>query len=112
MPAADAFSTALKQVVDPGMQALPASRLAKLLAVDRLVPVPRARVSEVVEFSPSSAAAADGGGPAAWTIGLAAAGALAIASLVVLGLRRRRHVAARPSAACATRSRVRACPPT
>ena len=53
MPAADAFSTALKQVVDPGMQALPASRLAKLLAVDRPVPVPRARVSEVVEFSPS-----------------------------------------------------------
>ena len=98
MPATDAFTTALKQVVDPGMQALPASRLAKLLAVDRPVPVPRVRVSEVVEFSPSPAAA-DGGGLAAPTIGLAAGGALAIASLVVLGLRRRRQVAARPSAA-------------
>jgi hypothetical protein len=96
MPATDAYIRALKKVVDPSMAAYPASRLAKLLASDQ--PIDQADVSSGVE-RPRSQPESDGGGIAVTTIGLAVGGALAVAVLVLFAVRRRRRMAAHPSAA-------------
>jgi hypothetical protein len=98
MPATDAYTGALKKVVNPSMEAYPASRLAKLLASDQPVPDYQAQVSSVVE-SPPSQPATDGGGIAATTVGLVGGGALALAGLLLFVARRRRHMGGRPSAA-------------
>ena len=98
MPAVDAYTGALKKIVNPSMEAYPASRLAKLLAGDRPVPTSPAQVSRVVE-PPQSPPAADGGGITAATIALLGAGALAVAALVLLAVRRRRRMVARPRVA-------------
>ena len=96
MPAGDAYTDALKKIVNPGMAAYPASGLAKLLAGDKPVPSYEARVSSVVE-PPPPPPAADGGGITAATIGIVVAGSLALAALVLLTVRRR--TAARPGVA-------------
>jgi hypothetical protein len=98
MPAPDAYTSALKKVVNPSMEAYPASRLAKLLASDQPVPDDQAQVSSVVEPPPSQPAT-DGGGIAATTVGLVGGGALALAGLLLFAVRRRRRMVGRPSAA-------------
>ena len=98
MPAGDAYTGALKKIVNPSMQAYPASGLAKLLAGDRPVPTYQAQVSSVVE-PPQPPPAADGGGITAATIGLVVGGALAVATLVLLEIRRRKRMVARPRVA-------------
>jgi len=98
MPAGDAYTGALKKIVNPSMEAYPADSLAKLLAGDRPAPTYQAQVSSVVE-PPQPPPAADGGGITAATIGLVVAGALAVAALVLLAVRRRRRVVARPRVA-------------
>src|SRR5215217_941261 len=45
MPATDAYTGALKKVVNPSMAAYPASRLANLLASDQPVPTDQAQAS-------------------------------------------------------------------
>jgi hypothetical protein len=94
MPATDAYTGALKKVVNPSMEAYPASRLAKLLAGDQPVP----QISSAVEPPPSQPAT-DGGGIAATTVGVVGAGALALAGLLLFAARRRRHMVGRPNAA-------------
>jgi MYXO-CTERM domain-containing protein len=96
MPATEAYTSALKKVVNPSMEAYPASRLAKLLAGDQPVPTYQAQVSGVVEPPPSQPAT-DGGGIAVRTIGFTG-GLLAVALLLLL-VRRRRRTVARPRAA-------------
>jgi hypothetical protein len=98
MPAGEAYTGALKKIVNPSMEAYPASWLAKLLAGDQPVPTYQAQVSSVVE-PPQPPPAADGGGITAATIGLVVAGALAVAALVLLAVRRRRRLVARPRVA-------------
>jgi hypothetical protein len=49
MPVGDAYTGALKKIVNPSMEAYPAAGLAKLLAGDRPVPAYQAQVSSVVE---------------------------------------------------------------
>jgi hypothetical protein len=93
MPAPDAYTGALKKVVNPSMETYPATRLAKLLAGDQ-----PAQVSSVAE-PPPWRRARDGGGIAATTVGLVGGGALAVAGLLLFAARRRRHVVGRPSAA-------------
>jgi hypothetical protein len=95
MSATDAYTGALKKVVNPSMEAYPASPLAKLLASDQPVPDHRAQVSSVVEPPPAT----DGGGIAATTVGLVGGGALALAGLLLFAARRRRHTVGRPSTA-------------
>lgn len=95
MPATDAYTGALKKVVNPSMAAYPASRLAKLLASDQPVPTYQAHVSSVVQPSQSQPET-DGGGIAVTTIGSVSGGALAVAALLVFAVRRRRHMVARP----------------
>ena len=95
MPATDAYTGALKRVVNPSMAAYPASRLAKLLASDQPVSTYQAHVSGVVE-APWSQPETDGGGIAVTTIGLVGGGALAITVLLVFAVRRRRRMVARP----------------
>jgi hypothetical protein len=94
MPATDAYTGALKKVVNPSMEAYPASRLAKLLASDQPVP----QVSSVAAPPPSQPAT-DGGGIAATTVGLVGGGALALAGLLLFAAHRRRHMVGRPNAA-------------
>jgi hypothetical protein len=98
MPVGDAYTGALKKIVNPSMEAYPAAGLAKLLAGDRPVPAYQAQVSSVVE-PPQPPPAADGGGITTATIGLVVAGALAAAALVLLTVRRRRRMVARPRVA-------------
>jgi hypothetical protein len=98
MPATDAYTGALKKVVNPSMAAYPASRLAKLLATDKPVPAYQAQVSSVVE-PPRPQSGADGGGIAVTTIGLVSGGALAVAVLLLFAVRRRRRIVARLSSA-------------
>jgi hypothetical protein len=98
MPASDAYTDALKKIVNPSMEAYPASGLAKLLAGDPSVPTYHAQVSSVVE-PPQPPPAADGGGITAATIGLVIAGALAAAALVLLAVRRHRRTVAPPRVA-------------
>ena len=90
MVATDAYTGALKKVVDPSMTAYPASELEALLAGDLGVrgESPGSSAAEPPRREPR----ADGGGSAAKTIGLAAGGTLAVALalLLVLALRRRR----------------------
>jgi hypothetical protein len=97
MPAGDAYTDALKKIVNPSMEAYPASALAELVAGDQPVPSPQAPRSSVVE-GPQAPKAADGGGIAWATIGLVVAGALAVAALVRLAIRRRRRILVRPRA--------------
>src|SRR5918999_6425065 len=59
MPATDAYTGALKKVVNPSMASYPASRLAKLLAGDQPGPTSQAPLSSVVE-SPRSQPETDG----------------------------------------------------
>ena len=94
--ATDAYTGALKKVVNPSMAAYPASRLAKLLASDQPVPTYQAHVSGVVE-PPRSQPGTDGGGIAVTTMGLVGGGALAVAVLLVLAVLRRRRKVARPT---------------
>jgi hypothetical protein len=75
MPAGDAYTGALKKIVNPGIEAYPASGLAQRLASDQPAPTYQAQVSSVVE-PPQPPPAADGGGITAVTIGLVVAGAL------------------------------------
>jgi hypothetical protein len=98
MPAGDAYTGALKKIVNPSMEAYPAFGLAKLLAGDQPVPAYQAQVSRVVE-PPQPPPAADGGRITATTIGLVGAGALAVAALVLLAVRRRRRMVTRPRVA-------------
>ena len=98
MAATDAYTGALKKVVNPSMAAYPASRLAKLLARDHPVATSQADVSSVAE-PPRSQPETDGGGIAVTTIGVVGGGALALAVLVLFVVRRRRRMAAHPSAA-------------
>ena len=98
MPATDAYTGALKKVVNPSMAAYPASRLAKLLASDQPERTNQAQVSSVVE-PPRSQPETEGGGIAVTTIGLVGGGALAVAVLLLFAVRRRRRMVARPSAA-------------
>ena len=98
MPAVDAYTGALKKIVNPSMEAYPASGLAKLLAGDQPAPTYQAQVPRVVE-PPQPPPAADGGGITAATIGLVVAGALAVAALVLLAVRRRRRMLAPPRVA-------------
>jgi hypothetical protein len=72
MRATDAYTGALKKVVNPSMLAYPASR---------------------------SHPETDGGGSARSAIGLIGGGTLAVAVLLLFAVRRRRRVVARPSAA-------------
>jgi hypothetical protein len=95
MPAGDAYTDALKKIVNPNMEAYPASALAQLLEGDQPVPSSQAQVSSVVE-GPQPPPAADGGGITRATIGLVVAGALALAALVLLAVRRRRRIVVRP----------------
>ena len=97
-PAGDAYTGALKKIVNPSMEAYPASGLAKLLAGDRPVPTHQAQVSSVVE-PPQPPPAADGGGITAATLGLVVAVALVVAALVLLAVRRRRRTVAPPGVA-------------
>jgi hypothetical protein len=83
MPAPAAYTGSLKKVVNPNMEAYPASRLAKLLAGDQ-----PAQVSSVAEPPPSQPAT-DGDGIAATTVGLVGGGALALAGLLLFAARRR-----------------------
>jgi hypothetical protein len=94
MTATDAYSGALKKVVNPSMEAYPASRLAKLLASDQPVP----QVSSVADPPPSQPAT-DDGGIVATTVGLVGGAALALAGLLLFAARRRRHTVGRASAA-------------
>ena len=98
MPATDAYTGALKKVVNPSMAAYPASRLAKLLASDQPVPTYQAQVSRVGEPARSQPET-DGGGIPVTTIGLVSGGALAVAVLLLFAVRRRRRMVARPRAA-------------
>src|SRR5215216_4579908 len=91
MPAGDAYTGALKKIVNPSLEAYPAYRLKKLLSGDQPVPRHQAQVSTVVE-PPQPPPAAHGGGIAAATIGLVAAGALGVAALVLLAVGRRRRM--------------------
>ena len=75
MPATRAYTSALKKVVDPDMEAYPASRLSELLAGDRPVPVYEAQVSEVVHAPPATSG---GGLNTILAIGLAAAGTFVV----------------------------------
>lgn len=97
MPAPDAYTAALKKVVNPSMAAYPASRLAKLLASDQPVLTSQADVSSGVK--PRSQPETDGGGMAVTTIGSVGGGALVVALLVLFAVRRRRRMAAHPSTA-------------
>jgi hypothetical protein len=97
MPASEAYTDALKKIVNPSMEAYPASALAKLVAGDQPVPSPQAQLSSVVE-GPQAPPAADGGRITWATIGLVVAGALAVAALVLLAIRRRRRIVVRPRA--------------
>ena len=92
MPASDAYTDAMKKIVNPGMEAYPASALAELLEGDQSVPSSQAQVSSVVE-SPQPVPAGDGD---LITIGVVIAGALAVAALVLLAVRRRRRMIAGP----------------
>lgn len=98
MPATDAYTGALKTVVNPSMVAYPASRLEKLVAGDPRLHTYNAQVSSVME-PPRSQPATDGDGIAGTAIGLIGGGALAVAMLLLLAVRRRRRMVARPSAA-------------
>src|SRR5687767_14230205 len=93
MPADDAYTGALKMIVNPSMQAYPAAGLATLLARDRPEPTFQAQVSSGIEPS-QPPPAPDGAGITATTIGLVVAGALAVAALVLLAVRRRRRMVA------------------
>jgi hypothetical protein len=95
MPASDAYTDALKKIVNPSMEAYPASALAKLLDGDQPAPSSQAQVSGVVE-GPQPPPAAHGGSITRATIGLVVAGALAVAALVLLAVRRRRRMVVRP----------------
>jgi hypothetical protein len=97
MPASEAYTDALKKIVNPSMEAYPASALAKLVAGDQPVPSPQAQLSSVVE-GPQAPPAADGGRITWATIGLVVAGALAVAALVLLAIRRRRRIVVPPRA--------------
>ena len=94
MPATDAYTGALKKVVNPSMAAYPASRLAKLLASDQPVPTDQAQLSSVAPPSPSQPET--DGGVAAKTMGWVGGGALAVAVLLLFAVRRRRRMVARP----------------
>ena len=94
MPAGDAYTDALKKIVNPSMEAYPASALAKLLDGDRPLPGSHAQLSSVLE-GPQPPPAADGGRITRATIGLVVAGALAVAALVLLAVRRRRRIVVR-----------------
>ena len=98
MPARDAYTGALKKVVNPSMEAYPASRLAKLVAGDQPVRDDQAQASSGVEPPPSQPATA-GGGIAATTVGLVGGSALILAALLMFVTRRRRHMVGRPGAA-------------
>ena len=98
MPATDAYTGALKKVVNPSMAAYPASRLANLLASDQPVPTDQAQASNVREQAQSQTET-DGGGGAVMTIALVSGGALAVAVLLLFAVRRRRRMVARPRAA-------------
>jgi hypothetical protein len=98
MPATDAYTGALKKVVNPSMAAYPASRLATLLASDQPVPTHQAQVSSVLEPAKSQPET-DGAGIAVTTIGLLGGGALAVAVLLLSAVRRRRRMVARRGAA-------------
>jgi hypothetical protein len=95
MPATDAYTGALKKVVNPSMAAYPASRLAKLLASDQPRPAYQAHLSSLGE-PPASQPETGGGGIAVTTIGLVGGGALAAAVLLLFAVRRRRRMVARP----------------
>jgi hypothetical protein len=85
--ATDAYTGALKKVVNPSMEAYPAARLAPLLAGE----------------PPPSRPATEDGGIAATTVGLVGGGALAITGLLLFGLAHlsnresRRSLRTRPS---------------
>jgi MYXO-CTERM domain-containing protein len=98
MRATDAYTGALKKVVNPSMAAYPASRLAKLVPGDQPAPAYQAHVSSVMK-PPGSQPETDGGGIAVTTIGLVGAGALAVAVLLVFAVRRRRRMITRAGAA-------------
>src|SRR5215208_2583769 len=98
MPATDAYTGALKKVVNPSMAAYPASRLANLLASDQPVPTDQAQASNVREQAQSQTET-DGGGGAVMTIALVSGGALAVTVLLLFAVRRRRRMVARPRAA-------------
>jgi hypothetical protein len=98
MRATDAYTGALKKVVNPSMAAYPASRLAKLVPGDQPAPAYQAHVSSVMK-PPGSQPETDGGGIAVMTIGLVGAGALAVAVLLVFAVRRRRRMITRAGAA-------------
>jgi uncharacterized protein (TIGR03382 family) len=98
MPATDAYTGALKKVVNPSMAAYPAARLAKLLASDQPVPNHQAQASSAAE-APRSQADTDDAGIAVTTITMIGGGALAAAVLLLFAVRRRRRMVARPSAA-------------
>jgi hypothetical protein len=96
-PASDAYTDALKKIVNPSMEAYPAAGLAKLVDGDQAVPSSQAQVPSGVE-GPQGPPAADGGRITWATIGLVVAGALTVAALVLLAVRRRRHMVVRPRA--------------
>ncbi len=93
MPATDAYTSALKKVVNPSMAAYPASRLAKLLAGDRPVRTSQAQ-------PPGSQPDTESGGIAVTTIALVGGGVLTVAALLLLHFSRRdrrRSLSTRPS---------------
>jgi hypothetical protein len=98
MPAGDAYTGALKKIVNASIEPYPASGLAKLLAGDRPVRTDQAQLASVVE-PPQPPPAADDGKITAATLGLIVAVALAVAALVLLAVRRRRRTVAPPSVA-------------
>jgi MYXO-CTERM domain-containing protein len=95
MPASEAYTDALKKIVNPSMEAYPASALAKLLDGDPPVPSSQAQVSSVVQ-GPQPPPAGEGGRSTWATIGMIVAGALAVAALALLAVRRRRRMVVRP----------------
>ena len=95
MPATDAYTGALKKVVNPSMAAYPASGLAKLLAGDQPDPAYQAQASRVGERPPSQPET-DGVGIAMTTMGLVGGGAVAVAVLLLFAIRRRRRMVTRP----------------
>ena len=84
MPATDAYTDALKKVVNPSMEAYPAARLVKLVAGDQPVPP-----SSGAAGPPPSQPAAEDGGTAATAVGLVGGAALALAGLLLFAAHRR-----------------------
>ena len=95
LPATDAYTDALKKIVNPSMEAYPAAALAKLLDGDQPVPSSQTQVSSVLE-GPQPPPAGDGGRITWATTGLVVAGALAVAAVALLAVRRRRRMVVRP----------------